>query len=325
MALSAVDVLIARKNLQGVAVRTPLTHSKALSDLTGADVYLKWENLQKTGAYKFRGAYNKICSLSPKERKKGVITASSGNHALAISMASRILGVDATVFVPVNAPKVKIAKCEALGSRIVLKGANFDESLIHCLKTAKKTGAVYVPGTEDHKVMAGQGTVGLEILEDVPDVNTIITPVGGGGLITGVGVWAKTVNPSIVLIGVQTTAARSMHDSLKARRVMELPVKPTLADGLAGQISQMAMDHVARYVDDILLADDRGLRSAILWIIQHERQVVEGSAAVGPAILLQHKLSLGKDQKVAVVITGGNIDLDVLGLDVKTKMGGRSQ
>ena len=314
MTLAAVDVLIARKNLQGVAVRTPLTHSKGLSDLSGAEVYLKWENQQKTGAYKFRGAYNKVCSLSLEERKKGVITASSGNHALAISMAGKLLGVQATVVVPVNAPKVKTDKCRALGANLVQKGANFDESLQHCLEISKKTGAVYVPGTEDHKVMAGQGTIGLEILEDLPEVGKIIVPVGGGGLSTGVGLWAKTINPLITVIGAQSTVAKAMYESFRAKRVVELPVLPTMADGLAGQISQMAFEHVSKYVDDIMLADEEGLKDTILWILKHEKQLIEGSAAVGPSLLLQKRLSLDKGEKVAIVISGGNIDVERLGI-----------
>jgi len=312
MVLTAVDVLKARKNLRGVANRTPLILSPALSRVSGAEVYLKWENQQKTGAYKFRGAYNKICSLSPEERRRGVITASSGNHALAVSLASQILGVRATVVVPEKAPKVKIERCRALGANLVLKGANFDESLAHCNEIEARTGAIYVPGTEDYHVMAGQGTIACEMLEDVPGISTIIVPIGGGGLSTGVGLWAKTVNPKIRVLGAQSTAAHAMRESFKAGRVIEIPVIPTLADGLAGQISQMALDHVSKYVDDILLAEEKELKNTIMWVLKNERQVIEGSAAVGPALLLQSGVTFDKGEKVAVVITGGNIDMDLL-------------
>jgi threonine dehydratase len=312
--LNAIEIIKAKKNLQGVANRTPLTYSKALSELSGAEVYLKWENLQRTGAYKFRGAYNKISSLSPEERMRGVITASSGNHALAVSLASQILEVKATVVVPANAPKVKIERCRALGANLVIKGANFDESLVHCNELAEKTGAIYVPGTEDHKVMAGQGTIALEILEDIPDLDTIITPVGGGGMISGVGAWAKTVNPNIRVLGAQSSAARAMYESFKAHRVLEIPVVPTIADGLAGQISQMALDHVSMVVDDILLAEERELKNTILWVLRNERQVIEGSSAVGPALILQKRIAFRKGEKVAMVISGGNIDMNLLGL-----------
>ncbi|OGS41509.1 MAG: hypothetical protein A3K67_07085, partial [Euryarchaeota archaeon RBG_16_62_10] len=292
MVLNAVEILKAKKSLQGVANRTPLTHSKALSEQSGADVYLKWENLQKTGAYKFRGAYNKICSLSPDEAKNGVITASSGNHAMAVSLASKLLNVKATVVVPETAPKIKLEKIRSFGAELITKGANFDESLVHCMELVDRTGAVYVAGTEDHKVMAGQGTIAFEILEDLPEVKTIIVPVGGGGLISGVGTWAKAVNPKIRVVGAQSTEARAMYESFKAGRLLEIPVTPTIADGLAGQISQMALDHVSRVTDDIVLADENELMKTILWVLSHERQVIEGSAAVGPAVMLQKRLPI---------------------------------
>jgi threonine dehydratase len=314
MGLSAVEILKAKRNLMGVANRTPLTRSVGLSQLSGAEVYLKWENLQKTGAYKFRGAYNRVCSLTTDERKRGVITASSGNHALAVSLASQLLGVKATVVVPVSAPKVKIERCRALGANLVITGANFDESLVHCNELAARTGAIYVPGTEDYRVMAGQGTIACEILEEIPDIDAIITPVGGGGLIIGTGFWAKTINKEIRILGAQSTAARAMYESFKAGKVVEIPVVPTIADGLAGQISQMAFELASVHTDDILLAEEKELTNAILWILKNERQVIEGSAAVGPALILQKKIKLKKEEKVAVVVSGGNVDLDTLGL-----------
>ncbi len=314
MVLSPVEVLQAKRNLAGVANRTPLTRSTALSQLSGAEVFLKWENQQRTGAYKFRGAYNKICSLSHEERDMGVITASSGNHALAVSLASKLLEVRATVVVPMSAPQIKIDRCRDLGANLVIKGANFDESLVHCMKLAEESGAVYVPGTEDHKIMAGQGTIACEILEDLPDAGVIIAPIGGGGLISGLGAWAKSVNPKLRLIGAQSTAARAMHESLNAGKVVEIPVVPTLADGLAGQISQFALDHVSRFVDETTLAEEERLKDAIRWILREERQVIEGSSAVGPALILQNKISLGRDEKVVIVITGGNIDMQFLGI-----------
>jgi len=314
MVLSAIEVLKAKKNLAGVATRTPITRSKALSDMTGAEVYLKWENQQRTGAYKFRGAYNKICSLSHEDRDRGVITASSGNHALAVSLASRLLEVKATVVVPTTAPAIKIERCRDLGADLVISGDNFDESLVHCMRLADETGSVYVPGTEDHKIMAGQGTIACEILEDLPDVDVIIAPIGGGGLISGVGAWSKSVNPRLRLIGAQSAAARAMHESLKAGKVIEIPVVPTLADGLAGQISQFALDHVSRYVDETALADENGLRDVIRWVLSNERQVIEGSSAVGPALVLQMKITFGNGETVAIILTGGNIDMRILGL-----------
>ena len=314
MVLNAVEILKARARLKGAAIRTPLTHSKGLSDACGGEVYLKWENQQRTGAYKFRGAYNKISSLSREEKERGVVTASSGNHALAVSLASSLLDVEATVVVPEKAPRIKIEKLRGLGANLVIKGANFDESLEHCMELAEHTGAVYVPGTEDHKIMAGQGTIALEIMEDLPDVDTVIAPIGGGGLISGVGTWTKTVNPKVRLLGAQSTDARAMYESFKTGSVREIPVVPTIADGLAGQISEMALEHVSRVVDDIVLAEERALRDTIIWILTNERQVIEGSSAVGPALVLNRKINVGSGEKVAIVVTGGNVDMNVLGL-----------
>ena len=319
MVLNAVEVLKARRNLKGIAVRTPLTHSKALSDLAGAEVHLKWENLQRTGAYKFRGVYNMMCSLTREERTLGVVTASSGNHAIAVSLASKMLAVKATVVVPESTPIIKLDKIEALGPNLIVMGRNSDESLVHCMKLAEKTGAVYVPGSEDHRIMAGQGTIACEILEDIPDINILIAPVGGGGLISGLGAWAKTVNPALRLIGAQSTATRVMYESLRARKVVEIAVVPTLAEGLAGQISQLELDYVSKYVDEIVLAEEDGLKAAIRWILSNERQVIEGSGAVGPALILQRKVAFREGDKVAVVITGGNIDMSVLGLEADLK------
>lgn len=314
MTLSAVEILKARKNLEGIVYRTPLTYSKMLSEVSGAEVYLKWENLQKTGSFKLRGAYNKVCSLTPEERSRGVITASSGNHGLAVAFVAHMMGIMATVVVPENAPKIKVERCRAFGAEVVLKGANYDESVIHCKKIVSERGATYIPAFEDYKVIAGQGTIGCEILEDMPDTDTIIAPVGGGSLISGIALWAKTVNPNIRVVGAQSTAAYTMYECFKAKKIVEVPVPPTIADGLAGGISQMTLDLVLKYVDEIVLAKEDALKSAIFWVLKNERQVVEGSGVVGPAAILQGKIRFKPGEKVVVVISGGNIDMELLGL-----------
>jgi len=314
MSLSAVEILKAKKNLEGVVYRTPLTYSKALSRVSGAEIYLKWESLQKTRSFKPRGAYNKICSLTFEERSRGVITASSGNHALAVALVAKIMGIKATVFVPEKAPKIKIERCRTLGAEVVLKGANYDESLIYCKKMVSKTGATFIPAFEDYKVIAGQGTIGCEILEEIPDVDTIIVPIGGGGLIAGIALWAKTVNPKIRIVGAQSTAARTMYECFKAKKIVDIQVPPTLADGLAGGIIQMTLDLVLKYVDEIVLAEEKELKNAILWVLKNERQVVEGSGVVGPAAILQGKIRFKRGEKVVAVISGGNIDMELLNL-----------
>jgi len=314
MPLSAAEILKARKNLEGVVYRTPLTHSRKLSEISGAEIYLKWENLQKTGSFKLRGAYNKISSLTPEERSKGVITASAGNHALAVALVAKMMNLKAVVVVPENAPKIKVEQCRALEAEVILKGANYDESVTYCKKMISKTGATYIPSFEDYKVIAGQGTIGCEILEETPDTNVILVPVGGGSLISGIALWAKTVNPNIRVVGVQSTAAYTMHECFKAKKIVDVPVLPTIADGLAGGISQMTLDLVLKYVDEIVLAEEEGLKSAILWILKNERQIVEGSGAVGPAAVLQRKIRFKRGEKVVMVISGGNIDMQLLNL-----------
>jgi len=196
----------------------------------------------------------------------------------------------------------------------VLKGADYDESLIYCKKMISDTGATYIPAFEDYKVIAGQGTIGCEILEETPDADTIIVPIGGGGLISGIALWVKTVNPRIRVVGVQSTAAYTMYECFKAKKIVDVPVPPTLADGLAGGISQMTLDLVLKYVDEIVLAEEKELKSAILWVLKNERQVVEGSGVVGPAAILQGRIQFKRGEKVVVVISGGNIDMELLNL-----------
>jgi len=314
MTLSAVEILKAKKNLEVVVYHTPLTYSKKLSEISGAEIYLKWENLQKTGSFKLRGAYNKISSLTPEERSKGVITASAGNHALAVALVAKMMNLKAIVIVPENAPKIKVEQCTALEAEVVLKGANYDESVTHCKKMISETGATYIPAFEDYKVIAGQGTIGCEILEEMPDTNLILVPVGGGSLISGIALWAKTVNPNIRVVGVQSTAAYTMYECFEAKKIVDVPVPPTIADGLAGGISQMTLDLALKYVDEIVLAKEEELKKAILWVLKNERQVVEGAGIVGPAAILQRKIQFKPNEKVIVVISGGNIDMELLNL-----------
>jgi len=314
MTTTAADVLKAKKALQGMINVTPLTYSKALSDASGAEVYLKWENMQKTGSYKPRGALYRMSKLSPEEKAKGVMTASAGNWALGVALGARSLGVKATICVPANTPKVKIERCKELGAEMVLHGRYFDEAFAHCQELVKATGRTYVSGTDDFDTFAGHGTVGYEILEALPEVETIVCPVGGGGLLTGIAVWAKTVNPNMRIIGAQSTAAYTLHECFRAKKLVEVPVPPTICEGLAGGITQLNLDLALKWFDDVVLADEGKLKDTILWLLKNERQVVEGSAAVGPAAIRQGRIKFRAGEKVAVVISGGNIDMDTLGL-----------
>lgn len=312
--ITAVDILKAKRVIQNVVFRTPLTYSKGLSDAAGAEVYVKWENLQITGSYKPRGAFYRMNMLTLAERKKGVIAISAGNFALGIAWSAHRMGVRATIVVPENAARVKIDTCRALGAEVIIHGRYFDEANEYCKELVKKGDKVFVSGEDEFDVYSGHGTVGHEILEDLPDVDTILVPVGGGGLATGISCWAKTMNPNIRIIGVQSTAARTLYECFKAGKMVDVPVPPTICEGLAGGITQLMLDLAIKYFDDIILAEEERLRPAIFWLLKNERQLAEGSAIVGPAAILQNKIKFRSSEKVAVVVTGGNINLEILGL-----------
>lgn len=314
MGISAVDVLRARKALSGMVNRTPLTFSKGLSEASGAEIHIKWENLQKTGSYKPRGALYRMSLLTPEQRAKGVMTTSAGNWALGVALAAQLQDIKATICVPANTPKVKVDRCRSLGAEVVLHGSYFDEAFSHCQGLVKDSGRFYVSGTDDYDVFAGHGTVGLEVMEDLPDVDTIVCPVGGGGLLTGVAVWAKSVNPDVRIVGAQSTSARTMYECFRAGRLVDVPVPPTICEGLAGGITQLNLDLGLKWFDEMVLADEDRLMSAIHWVLREERQVIEGSASVGPGAILQGKMKFRKGEKVAVVVSGGNIDMDRLGV-----------
>ncbi len=314
MTISPADVLKARKALVGRIERTPLTRSAGLSEVSGAEVHIKWENLQRTGSYKPRGALYRMSLLTKEEREKGVITASAGNWALGVALAAQSMGVEAKICVPANTPNVKVDRCRALGAEMVLHGSYFDEAFAHAQELVKTEGRVYVSGTDDYSVFAGHGTVGLEITEELPEVEKVIVPIGGGGLVTGIACWMKGVNPRLTAIGAQSTATRTMYECFKAKRLVDVPVPPTICEGLAGGITQLNLDLALRYVDEVVLADEDALKDAIIWTMRNERQIPEGSGVVGIAAILQGKVSLPRGEKVAVVVSGGNIDLDRIGM-----------
>jgi threonine dehydratase len=301
-------ILQARKRLMGVALRTPLEPSLALSKLTGASVFVKWESLQRTGVFKLRGAYNKVASLSSEVAGRGVVTASTGNHGLAVAFAAQQRGIPATVVVPEVASPLKREKIKSYGATLVIHGANYDEAADHSRRLAAKSGATLVHAYADPEVIAGQGTIGSEILEDLPEAEALLVPIGGGGLISGVSLWVKTVKPEIAVIGVQSSATRAFYENYKAGRLFHVPIEPTIADGLAGNTAQLNLDIGRRYVDDIVLIEEAKLRDAIRWTLENERRVLEPAGVVGVAALLQKKTPLERGTKVVVVGTGSNID-----------------
>lgn len=305
------DVLAAAQRVQGVARRTPLERSHALSEAAGTEVFLKLENLQRTGAFKLRGAVNALASLDPERRAGGVVTASAGNHGVGISWASGALGVPATVFVPATAAATKRRRIARFGATLREIPGGYDEAHHAAEAYAAETGLPFVNAFSDPAVVAGQGTVGLEVFADLPQVRTLVVPAGGGGLVGGVGIVARALGLAVRVIGVQTEATSAMHESLRAGELRSPPVLPTLCEGLSGDIDARSLALARRVVDEVVLVTEAGVRSAIRWLYEEEGIVAEASAAVVAAAFLEGRLPALRGP-VAVVVSGGNIDAALL-------------
>nr|WP_310524937.1 threonine ammonia-lyase [Polymorphobacter sp.] len=308
--ISLADVEMAARAIEGAIIKTPCLRSQTLSELTGADVWLKFENLQFTAAYKERGALNKLLSLTAEERARGVIAASAGNHAQGLAYHAKRLGIPATIVMPKFAPIVKVQQTEGHGAHVVLHGESFDDASAHAYELAAKRGFVFVHPFDDPLIMAGQGTVGLEMLDAVPDLDTLIVPIGGGGLISGIATVAKARNPKIDVIGVQAELYPSMHALLMGEtRICD---GDTLAEGIAVKVPGKLTAQVVRaLVDDILLVGERDLEHAVSLLLTIEKTVVEGAGAAGLAALLAHPRRF-RGTKVGLVLCGGNIDTRLL-------------
>lgn len=301
------DVRAARELLAGVTRTTPLEPSRPLSATLAGPVWLKCENLQRAGSYKVRGAYVRIARLSAADRDRGVVAASAGNHAQGVALAAGLVGTDATVFMPVNAPLPKVAATKGYGARIELVGNTVDESLVAAQTFAERTGAVFIHPFDHPDVIAGQGTVALEILEQCPEVQTIITGVGGGGLISGMAVAAKALRPDVRIVGVQAASAAAFPPSLAAGEPVRLPAFATIADGIAvGRPGEITFSHVRKLVDEMVTVTEEDISRALLMLLERGKQVVEPAGAVGVAALLAGAVPV-RTPTVAV-LSGGNID-----------------
>jgi threonine dehydratase len=307
------DILAARRKLSGLITRTPLEYSFLLSQEAGCDVYLKLENWQKTGSFKVRGAINKVSSLTEEEKAKGLVTASAGNHALGVAYAARALGnVPTTLFVPINAPVSKLNRLKEFDCDVVLSGNSYDEAHHAAEDFERLHGATYVHAYDDPLTIAGQGTVGLEVLEDLPEAEAILVPVGGGGLIAGVAVAAKAINPQVRIIGVQPEASPAAYLSLRdGQPYEEYDAAPTIADGLAGGFGRLPFEIAANLIDEIVLVSEEDIRTAVFTLLELAQLVVEGSGTVGIAALLAGRLNLA-GRKVVAILTGANIDASLL-------------
>jgi threonine dehydratase len=303
----ATAVLAAAHRLRGVIERTPLVRSAALSERSGAETFLKCEQLQRTGSFKIRGAYNALATLSDERRQRGVVASSAGNHGLGLAWAAKQLGIRAKIFVPATAPNVKRHGIVALGAEVDASQHDYDAAHHAAERYARDHGLAFVNPCAGEALLAGQGTVGLELLEELPRVTTLIVRVGGGGLIGGIAALVRAVAPTIRLVGAQSAKTNAMAASLAAGRRVDVPVPPTLADGLAGQIDDEGFAIGRASLDEIVMVTEQEIAAAIAWLSHEHDMRVEGSGAVGVAALLHGRIRTPASP-VAVVISGGNID-----------------
>lgn len=307
------EIKAARQTIGDLILRTPCELSRSCSNLVGADVFLKLENNQRTGSFKMRGASSKISSLSGDEKKRGVIACSAGNHAQGVALSAALSHVKSVIVMPETAPLTKIQATQNYGAEVILKGQSFDEAKEHALRLAREKSYVFVHPYEDEKVIAGQGTVGLEIFEQVPELDTVVVPIGGGGLISGIAVALKTLKPSIRVIGVQTAAVDTMFQLFKNKRYE--PVGPnlaTIADGIAikAPSEEMYASFISRYVDDMATVSEGEVAEAIVFLLERAKSVAEGAGAAALAAVLSDKIRLGR--RNCVMVSGGNIDLNIV-------------
>jgi len=312
LAIELADVMAARERLHDAIYYSPCPHSIMLSALTGQEVYLKMENLQMTGSFKERGALNRIALLTPEQASRGVIAASAGNHAQGVAYHATKRGIRAVIVMPLTTPLVKVTATRDFGAEVVLYGANYDEAFIEATRLCADEGLTFIHPFDDPAVMAGQGTIGLELLEQVPQLEAVVVPIGGGGLISGIGCAIKELRPEIRIVGVQTSRLPSMAAAVEAHRPVTIDPATTIADGIAvRRAGDLTLPMVERYVDEIVTVDEDEIASAILMLLEREKTLAEGAGATALAALLQHRTSLD-GAHTAVLVCGGNIDVTLL-------------
>lgn len=297
----------ALRRIKKYILRTPLNECRTLSEISMGQIFFKMENWQKTGSFKIRGALNRMLTLTEKEKARGVITASAGNHGLGVAYASELLNIKARIILPATAAPAKVRMLRHFGGETVQVGRDYDEAEAVAHQIENDCNITFVHAFDDTKIIAGQGTIALEILEKIPNPDIILVPVGGGGLVSGIAATVKNENPAVKVIGVQSKASPAMYESVRRNEIIETPIDETIADGLAGRfVSPLTLELTKQYVDDIILVGEDEIKDAILFLITEHHIMVEGAAAVGIAAILANHLSV-EGKKVVIVITGSNI------------------
>lgn len=325
MQVTLQDIREAREILKSVVYKTGVVHNTTFSEMSGNSVYLKMENLQKTGSFKLRGAFNKIAHLTDEEKRHGVIASSAGNHAQGVAMGATFYGIKSTIVMPKHAPLSKISATKSYGADVVLCGNVYDEAYAEAMRLQKETGATFIHPFNDPQVIAGQGTIGLEILEDLPDADAIVVPIGGGGLISGVSIAAKSIKPGIKIIGVQSKNMPSMAESVENKKITTVDGTPTIADGIAVKTpGELTFSIIQKYVDNIITVDEDEIANAILLLLERAKVIAEGAGAVPVAAIL-NRMEDFRDKKIVALVSGGNIDVNILSriIDKGLVKGGR--
>ncbi len=308
----------AYERVVGVVHRTPFSYAPILSQMSGYEVYLKKENLQRTGAFKLRGAFNKLASLIESGNRGGVVAASAGNHAQGVAFSAKHFGIEATIVMPESTPLTKVLGVKEFGANVILHGANYDEAYAYAVTFGEENNYNFVHPFTDDEVMAGQGTVSLEMFEEIDDLDAIVVPVGGGGLISGISVAVKALKPQIKIIAVSAEGAPAMKNSYDAKKAIDTISVRTIADGIAVRdTSPITLEYIIKNVDSFKGVCEDEIASAILFLLEKQKVLVEGAGAVGVAALLHGKIDLPKGSKVAVVLSGGNIDVTMLSLIIE--------
>lgn len=313
MTIELSDVQAARERIRDAVFYSPCARSETLSRMMGCEVYLKLENLQMTGSYKERGSLNKILCLSDSEKAAGVICASAGNHAQGLAHAARVSGIHAVVVMPETAPLAKVRGTRDLGAEVVLQGKSYDEAYRHACRLQSEQGYTFVHAFDDPVVIAGQGTVGLEILEQVPDLDVVVVPVGGGGLIAGIATAVKALRPATRLVGIEADRMAAMKASLTGHKITRVPNLNTIADGISvAEVGQHTFPIVERHVERIVTVSEEEIANGIMVLLEREKTLAEGAGVVGFSALLNRRIDAVAGKNVVVVISGGNIDMTVL-------------